>query len=102
MSEPAEGVQEMTERSEVVLGQKYRDRITGFTGVATSRHEYLNGCVRIALTSAELHEGKPVDAVTFDIEDLVFVDEGVTTNKKPTGGPGDIPKPRFEPRGERR
>lgn len=33
----------------VKLGKKYRDAITGFEGIATSRHEYMYGCVRITL-----------------------------------------------------
>lgn len=33
----------------IKLGEKYRDRISGFEGVATGRFEYLNGCVRYCL-----------------------------------------------------
>ena len=87
------------ERTEIALGHKYRDRMSGFEGIATGRHEYLNGCMRVTLSSTELREGKPVEGQSFDSEDLVFVDNGVASKAKPTGGPGDVPKPRLEPKG---
>ncbi len=81
-------------RQTIELGKKYRDRITGFCGIATARHEYLNGCVRISLTAVELQDGKPVDGQSFDSEDMVYVDDGVATKANPTGGPGAMPAPR--------
>ncbi len=33
----------------IELGKQYTDSITGFTGIATARTVYLNGCVRVAL-----------------------------------------------------
>jgi len=84
-------------RSNIELGKKYRDRISGFTGIATGRHEYLNGCVRITITATELHDGKPVDPQTFDTEDLVFVDDGVVNKSFATSGPGDVPAARKTP-----
>lgn len=82
---------------QIDLGKKYKDRVTGFTGIAMARHDYLNGCARITLQSTELREGKPVDGHTFDIEDLVYVDDGVAVKARPTGGPGDVPAPRATP-----
>jgi hypothetical protein len=32
---------------EVRLGDKVRDRVTGYSGIATSRTEFLNGCIQI-------------------------------------------------------
>lgn len=82
----------------IILGKKYRDVVTGFAGIAVSRHEYLNGCVRISLQPSELQDGKPIDSVSFDLEQLVLEGDGVTLPKRDTGGPGDIPAPRMEPR----
>jgi|AntAceMinimDraft_18_1070375.scaffolds.fasta_scaffold228226_2 hypothetical protein len=35
---------------EVRLGDKVRDRVTGYSGIATSRTEFLNGCIQIEIT----------------------------------------------------
>lgn len=82
----------------IELGKKYRDRVTGFEGIATARHEYLNGCLRITLTATTLKEGAPLEPQTFDIEQVDFVDAGIHTVKRDTGGPADPPRPRYEPR----
>ena len=36
------------------LGDKVKDSITGFTGVAVSRCEYLNGCIQIEVKPTKL------------------------------------------------
>ena len=36
-------------KHDIVLGKKYRDRITGFVGTATSRSIHVNGCIQIGL-----------------------------------------------------
>lgn len=55
----------------VVLGQAYRDTISGFEGVAIAKTDWLHGCVRVSL------EGPMVDgkeqAFTFDEQRLVDV-----------------------------
>jgi len=81
----------------ITLGKKYKDRVTGFMGLATARHEYLNGCVRVTIQATTLKEGKPLEPEAFDIEQLDFVDDGIAVAPKKTGGPGDVPKPRFQP-----
>lgn len=35
--------------SEIELGSKVRDPITGFTGIAVARVRYLAGCARVAI-----------------------------------------------------
>jgi hypothetical protein len=42
-----------------MLGKKVKDSITGFTGTATARAEYLNSTPSIRVTT--LHEGKIVE-----------------------------------------
>lgn len=76
----------------IKLGAKVTDSITGFTGIATARTEYLYGCVRVSVEPTELHEGKPVEAQYFDEQRL----EDEPTAK--TGGPGDFPPSRDVPR----
>ena len=69
----------------VQLGEKYRDTLTGYEGTATSRSEYLYGCVRVCLEGPD-KDGKP-DEYYFDEQRLVAVstDQPVTTTAT-TGG----------------
>jgi len=53
----------------VQLGDKVTDSITGFSGVAVVRAEYLDKHVRVCVESTELKDGKPV-AEWFDEERL--------------------------------
>lgn len=56
----------------IVLGQTYRDRVSGWTGVAVARHEYLNGCVRYELAASD-KDGKP-ESFVFDEQQIVSID----------------------------
>lgn len=56
------------------LGSKVRDSITGFTGIATSKHEYLNGCIRISITPPVDKEGKMQDSQVIDIQQVEILD----------------------------
>jgi len=72
------------------LGQELRDRITGFTGIATARVEYLNGCVQYALRSKiskkMRDEGKFPEAYYFDEAQLEMIGKGLLIETKKTGG----------------
>jgi len=61
---------------EIELGTKVKDLVTGLTGIATSRLEYLNGCVQIAV-SPLANEGKVPDSVWIDHQQLVCIGRGV-------------------------
>lgn len=51
----------------VKLGNKVRDSITGFEGIATGRCEYLYGCTQIVITPDKLSpDGKRLDGEWFD------------------------------------
>ena len=65
----------------VKLGEKYRDSITGFEGIATARVTYLYGCVRVALEGTT----KPGESVYFD-------EQRLTKNSDATSG-GDMSAP---------
>ena len=74
----------------IKLGDKVKDKVTGFTGIAVSKTEYLHGCKRISIASPKLHEGKPVAWQTFDEPQLELVESGVVKVKPEeafTGGP---------------
>jgi hypothetical protein len=64
----------------IKLGSRVTDRITGFTGIAIARTDWLTGCVRFGVQSEELHNGKPIGAEWFDEDALVKA-------KKRKGGP---------------
>lgn len=49
----------------IALGDTVKDSITGFEGVAISRHDYLGGWIRFSV-QPKLIEGKFQDAQTFD------------------------------------
>lgn len=71
------------------LGQRLRHRVSGLEGIAVSRTEFLSGCIRYALqpkVTAANPEKLP-EASWFDVEELEFVDHGVSdVHAKPSGG----------------
>jgi len=68
------------------LGDTVTDSITGFTGVAIGRCDYLNGCEEWELQPKILQEnGEPVKARWFDEQRLT------DQSDVGTGGPADHP-----------
>lgn len=59
------------------LGDKVKDRITGMTGIVTTRSEHLFGCERYWVEPQELKDGKPVDGRWFDQDSMELVEAGV-------------------------
>ena len=55
----------------IKLGKDYTDSITGFSGVATARAEYLYGCISIQLTSRELKDDGSVKERWIDEQRLI-------------------------------
>lgn len=55
----------------VKLGDRVKDSITGFAGIAIARCEYLNGCVRVSIQPVKLKDGKPIDELWVDESQLV-------------------------------
>ncbi len=73
----------------VKLGEKYKDKISGFTGIATARTVFLFGCVRVLLESKKPKEdGTPIE---------IWCDEQRLTSKSKatTGGPMPSPPKRM-------
>lgn len=51
----------------IELGWIVRDKITGFTGMATSRHTFLTGCDRIGVSPVKLtKDGEILESQSFD------------------------------------
>ena len=86
----------------IKLGSKVRDNITGFTGIATARTEWLHGCARVTVQPQALHDGKPIDPFTFDEEQMEVVEElpvQVSPDSSATvGGPKRDPGRKTDPR----
>lgn len=77
----------MTNKSKVKLGDKCRDKVSGFTGVAVSEHLYLNGCRRVSVQPPIDKDGKLPSIESFDDPQLELVIEKVAEHDNTTGGP---------------
>jgi hypothetical protein len=88
-SKRIEEIQEQIERMAkmIKLGDKVTDKVTGFTGVAVAKTEWLYGCVRWGVQSNTLKDGKPIDCQWFDEKSL-----DVTASEP--GGPMPDPSPK--------
>jgi hypothetical protein len=72
----------------IALGDKVRDSISGFDGIATGRFEYLSGCVRIEVTPDRLDkDGKLIDYAVIDELRLVVISHAAAQSAEITGGP---------------
>lgn len=72
------------------LGDRVRDRITGFEGIATTHASHLTGCDRFWLSPRVGQDGKPIDGMWVDIDMLEIVEacviEKITYSRSAPGG----------------
>lgn len=73
----------------IELGQKVRDTVTGFEGIAVSRLEYLNGCVQYLVKPKVGDDGKLPEGEWIDAQQVEVVDGGIfgRVKRAATGGP---------------
>jgi hypothetical protein len=82
----------LSSKINLMLGKKVKDIITGFTGIATSKLEFLTGCTQIGI-SPPVKKGEPTipDTVYVDISRVEVLGEGPKLKtkvvKKEPGGP---------------
>ena len=70
--------------SNIELGKKLRDKVSGFTGIASTRNDFMTGNTQFNLTTKIGEDGTSKD-MSFDIHQLEFVsDEGITVIEAPT------------------
>jgi len=104
----------------VNLGDRVRDKITGFQGIVIGVTDWLYQCRRPIVQPEELKDGKMIDSQSFDEDQLEVLAEGVVTPKfphqtseatpsfdviaekrlsapVPTGGPQDVPSRGITP-----
>ena len=80
----------------VKLGNRYRDTVSGFEGIATAKYEFLNKCIRVELTAPlseeQLKESKKPSTYVIDIDQAESVrSNGAASASRaksvPSGGP---------------
>lgn len=73
----------------VVLGKKYRDRITGFEGIATGRALYISGCAQVLVAPAVMEDGAFRESQWFDEQRLTAADTDapIVLDNSATPGP---------------
>ena len=59
--------------SDICLGDKVKDKVTGFVGVATCRTEFLNGCVQFGIAPKVGKDNKMPEPVDIDEDSLMIV-----------------------------
>ncbi len=81
----------------IELGQRARDKLTGFEGIAVARTTWLGGCVRVTLQPEKLKDdGQPAETVVFDEPFLdgleqIMSPEGVVPSHGPRPDPARAP-----------
>lgn len=74
------------------LGDKAKDTVSGFEGIVSSKHIYLNGCVRFALEGAD-KDGAPTGHV-FDEQQIEVLEKGAWKSPESQAQqPHEQPKP---------
>lgn len=73
-------------KSEINLGDLVQDKVTGVKGIATSKVEFLNGCMQVEVTP-RLKEGTTPKAedlmgIGIDIQQLKRIGNGLNTPVK--------------------
>jgi len=71
----------------VELGTEVRDVVSGFCGITTAKHTYLNGCSRITVQPKIDKDGKLPEAQTFDEPQLELIGKKKIKGENNTGGP---------------
>jgi len=81
---------------EIKLGDKVKDRYTGFTGIATSKTEFINGCVQVGVSAKVGKDNKIPEDVGIDQQSLeVLKPKKKKVIKENTGGRNNlVPKMR--------
>ncbi len=70
------------------LGDKVKDGVSGFTGIAIGRTVWLQGCDRVIVQPPVGKDGKLPDCATFDEPQLILIKAKVVKKAKSdkTGG----------------
>ena len=70
------------------LGDKVQDKVSGIIGIATSRTEYLNGCIQFAVMPKVDPKKNDIQSWNIDEGQLKVISSGLKkVPKKRDGGP---------------
>jgi len=72
----------------IELGKKVKDKITGFEGIATSKHTYLTGCNQFGVQPPLDKDGKVPDKKYFDEARLTVTGDGISVEEVSADKPG--------------
>ena len=75
----------------VQLGDKVKDTVSGFIGIAVSKHTYLQGCDRISVQPLIDKEGKLPEVQAFDEPQLEVLKPKKVIRKKGNKPGGPMP-----------
>ena len=83
-------------RPKITLGNRVKDKVSGFVGIAISKTEYLNGCIQYGVQPQTKESDKKPETEFFDAEQLEVLKTGGLVNPereiKTGGGHRDHPK----------
>jgi len=69
-------------KQEVKLGDKVRCILTGFTGTAVAKTEFINGCIQWGVLTKAGKDGKMPEEVGIDSQSLEVVKPEIKKQKK--------------------
>ncbi len=80
----------------IKLGNKVRDKVSGFEGIATAKVEFINGCIQFCVKPkiTKDNKGKMPEGEYIDQGQLIVTGEGIAVKPKEKGPGGvmrDIP-----------
>ena len=77
----------------IQLGDKVKDTVTGFKGIAVAITQWLNGCDRVTVQPQGLKkDGSVYDTYCFDVTQIEYCGRAkVKTGERDTGGPRPSP-----------
>ena len=70
----------------VELGDKVKDEITGFEGIAVAKTYYLHGCIQITVCPKVNDKGEVPESLAFDEPQLKVIYKKKAPKPKPTHG----------------
>ena len=70
------------------LGDLVKDKVSGYEGIVIVRSEWLNACRRYSIQAQALKDGKPIEAIGLDEDNMELVQAKKVADRaeKPTGG----------------
>ena len=76
----------------IKLGQRVKDKVSGFIGIAVAKCEYLNGCIQFHITPPVDEKGNERKDQWIDAAQLEIIDNGVLSESKPKA---PLKEPRY-------